>query len=58
MVNRKYEKPDLAKHIYDYTKMSSAQQLIGYRPFISLRKGLPQEFNAIVTLYHNKVFFS
>lgn len=34
--------------------ISNAQQLIGYRPLISLREGLPQEFDALVTLYNKK----
>ena len=34
--------------------ISSAQQLIGYRPLTSLREGLPQEFDALVSLYSKK----
>ena len=32
----------------------SAQQLIGYRPLMSLREGLHHEFRALVSLYSNK----
>ncbi len=34
--------------------ISSAQQLIGYQPLISLREGLPHEFDALVSLYSKK----
>jgi UDP-glucose 4-epimerase len=37
-----------------YADISSAQQLIGYRPLISLREGLRQEFDALVSLYSKK----
>lgn len=34
-----------------FADISRAQQLIGYRPLTSLREGLAQEFDAIVSLY-------
>jgi UDP-glucose 4-epimerase len=37
-----------------FADISSAQQLIGYQPLTSLREGLPQEFDAIVSLYSKK----
>ena len=36
-----------------FADISRAQQLIGYRPLTSLREGLAQEFDAIVSLYSN-----
>ena len=36
--------------------ISSAQQLIGYQPLVSLREGLPQEFDALVSLYSKKAW--
>jgi nucleoside-diphosphate-sugar epimerase len=37
-----------------FADISSAQQLIGYKPLTSLREGLAREFDAIVSLYSQK----
>ncbi len=37
-----------------FADISKAQQLIGYRPLTSLREGLAQEFDAMVSLYSNR----